>query len=69
MEGTRDFPNKLFTIGCHYIKLSNCRERWLLYGEEPIYDDRWALLEERAKELGEDIYQKFLLLKATKKKI
>lgn len=43
------------------IKLAICnvfavREEWLLEGKEPMYDDRWVLLEERAKELGEEIY-------------
>lgn len=55
------------------VKYSICnvfavREQWLLYGEEPTYDDRWALLEERAKELGADTHERFLLLKATKKR-
>ncbi len=32
------------------------KSEWLLYGKGAMYEDRWVLLEERAKELGEDVY-------------
>jgi len=56
------------------IRLAICnvfavREQWLLHGEEPVYDDRWKLLEERAQELGEDIYMKLITAKAGKNRL
>ena len=33
------------------------REEWILKGQGPVWEDRWMLLERRAKELGEDIYE------------
>ena len=42
------------------------RDEWLLTGEEPIYDDRWKLLEDRAKELGEDVYIKLKIAEREK---
>lgn len=54
------------------VRLAICnifavKKEWLLEGEGEMYDDRWELLEQRAKELGEDVYHKLALLKATKK--
>jgi len=48
------------------VRLAICnvfavRQQWILYGEGPKYDDRWELLKERARELGEDIYQKLIM--------
>lgn len=53
------------------IRLAICnifgiRKEWLLTGEGPVYDDRWVLLEQRAKELGDDIYIELAMLKAFK---
>jgi transcriptional regulator with XRE-family HTH domain len=50
------------------IALSICnafgvRKEWLLEGKEPKYDDKMKLLEDRAKELGEDIYFKYKKMK------
>lgn len=43
------------------IRLAICdvlgvKSEWLLFGRGPMYEDKWVLLEERAKELGEDVY-------------
>ncbi len=43
------------------IRLAICdvlgvKSEWLLFGRGAMYEDRWVLLEERAKELGEDVY-------------
>lgn len=43
------------------IRLAICdvlgvKSEWLLFGRGSMYEDRWVLLEERAKELGEDVY-------------
>jgi transcriptional regulator with XRE-family HTH domain len=53
----------------NFVKLAICnafgvREEWLLTGKEPKYDDRRKLLEEKAKELGEDIWYWFIKMKA-----
>jgi transcriptional regulator with XRE-family HTH domain len=50
------------------VRLAICnmfgvRKDWLLTGKEPKYDDRIKLLEERAKELGEDIWILFIMMK------
>jgi transcriptional regulator with XRE-family HTH domain len=37
------------------------RREWLETGKEPKYDDRWTLLVDRAKELGEDIYHRLII--------
>jgi transcriptional regulator with XRE-family HTH domain len=39
------------------------RKDWLLTGKGPKYDDRVKLLEERAKELGEDTWILFIMMK------
>ena len=36
------------------------KRQWLETGEGILYDDRWSLLKDRARELGEDIYIKLL---------
>ena len=41
------------------------RKEWLLTGKGPKYDDRKKLLEEKAKELGEDIWIWFLIMKSS----
>lgn len=52
----------------HYICLAICntlgvKKEWLLEGKGPKYDDRMLLLEERAKELGEEIYFEYIKMK------
>lgn len=53
------------------IRLAICnvfgvRKEWILTGEGDMYDNRWVILEQRAKELGDDIYTELSLLKAYK---
>lgn len=52
-----------------FIALAICnsfgvRKQWLLTGKGEKYDDRMNLLEDRAKELGEDIHDKYLMMRA-----
>lgn len=51
------------------IRLAICnvfgvRKDWLETGQGPQYDDRWSVLEERARDLGDDIHTELMMLKA-----
>lgn len=51
------------------IRLAICnvfgvRKEWLETGQGPQYDDRWSVLEERARDLGDDILTELMMLKA-----
>jgi len=56
IESGKAEPSKIVRLAISNVFA--VRDGWLLAGEGPIYDDRWRLLEERAQELGEDIYIK-----------
>jgi transcriptional regulator with XRE-family HTH domain len=51
------------------VRLAICntfgiRKEWLLTGKGPKYDDRKRLLEKKAKELGDDIWIWFLMMRS-----
>ncbi len=56
IESGKAEPSKIVRLAISNIFA--VRDEWLSAGEGVIYDDRWKLLEERAQELGEDIYIK-----------
>lgn len=54
------------SIGLAICNVFGVRKEWLLTGIGEKYDDRWALLETRAQELGEDIYIELSTIKSYK---
>lgn len=63
LEGGKAVASPIVQLGI--INVLGLREEWLLYGKGSLTDDRWLLLEERAKELGEDIYSRLNTMKAS----
>ncbi len=57
-RGTKEPSEQLLL---HISRAFGVSLEWLKEGQgEPVYGDRWTLLKERAKELGEDVYLKLI---------